>query len=420
MSLLRLIFSFLLGFLLFSATLAPVGASEGSALKFFGSGPNDIDRVKIPLGTISDGQITASLPVNVSGDFTIEFWMRATPGANNAPACDDHGWYYGNIIIDRDVDGPGDYGDYGVAICDGRLAFGVAVGDDERMVFGATPVVAGQWQHIALTRADGGAIAIFVDGRLDAQGPGPAGRLDYRTNRPSEQPNSDPYLVLGAEKHDYEGSAYYHGLLDDLHISNQVRYSSEFVRPSGPHQPDGATVALYRFDEGSGHVINDSSAAPGGPSHGMLMIGGDENGPHWSGDHAFRPVEEQQQQQQPPPPLQEFELELPSEPSADQVTDQPSTPIALAPTSSAPLQPVELDLAPSTSEATTMPQASPTAEVPVEALLGLSVPTVSPDQIANTPPPNASATIPIFLALGITIILLGMGIFGIILWRAKN
>ncbi|PDW01026.1 LamG domain-containing protein [Candidatus Viridilinea mediisalina] len=418
MSMLRCIFSMLVTLLLLGTTFTPVAASEGSSLRFFGSGPNDIDRVKIPLGSISDGQIIDSLPVNVGGDFTIEFWIRATPGANNAPACEDRGWYYGNIIIDRDVDGPGDYGDYGVAICDGRLAFGVAVGDEERMIFGTTSVVTGQWHHVAVTRADGGAIAIFVDGRLDAQGPGPVGRIDYRTNRPSEQPNSDPYLVLGAEKHDYEGSAYYYGWLADLHISNQVRYMSDFVRPSGPHQPDGATVALYRFDEGSGTVINDSSGAPGGPSHGILMIGGDENGTRWSDDNPFRQVEEHEQE---PPPLPEVDAELPSEPVDDEALDEPLTPIALAPTPLAPLQPVDPDLAPVDTEPTALNQTTVPDEVLLEAPAIITLPTViPPNQIANTPPPSASGTTAVFLALGITVLLLGMAVFGVMFWRAKN
>ncbi|RRR65661.1 MAG: LamG domain-containing protein [Candidatus Viridilinea halotolerans] len=390
----------LFGLFLFCATLRPAAAAEGSSLHFFGGGSGDVDRVKIPLGSIDDGQLRASLPVNVADAFTIEFWMQATPGANNAAACADNGWYYGNIIIDRDVDGAGDYGDYGVALCDQRIAFGVAVGETEGMVFGATPVTDGAWHHIAVTRAAGGNLAIFVDGRLDGQAPGPAGQIDYRTNRPTDQPNSDPYLVLGAEKHDYEGSAYYHGRLDDLHIANQVRYTSDFVRPSGPHQPDGATVALYRFDEGSGVIVNDSSGAPGGPSHGMLMLGGPANGPLWSDEHPFRADE-----------TAALEQDLSSEGAPeDAVPNELETSVVITPTpfppleASTPVPPEPLPL-------------SPTAEVVVNPT---STPVNLPAALSSAPPPDAASGQPILVALVITLLGLGTIVGGILIWHRRK
>jgi len=257
-----------------------------SALRFFGAGAAEPGRVRIPLGPINAGRITASAPVNVSGDFTIEFWMKASAADNPAPAC-PNGWYYGHIIIDRDVDGAGDYGDYGIALCDGRLAAGVSVGEDDRQLVSSVVVTDGQWRHIALTRSDGGRIALFVDGAPAGSTEGPGGRIDYRIDRATGQPDSDPYLVLGAEKHGYPGSYHYSGLLDDLRISNVARYSGPFSPPAGPHPLDAQTVALYRFDEGSGTFIGDSSDATGGPSHGTLMVSGNPAGPVWSNDTPF-------------------------------------------------------------------------------------------------------------------------------------
>lgn len=257
-----------------------------SALRFFGASATEPGRVRIPLGPINAGRITASAPVNVSGDFTIEFWMKASAADNPAPAC-PNGWYYGHIIIDRDVDGAGDYGDYGIALCDGRLAAGVSVGEDDRQLVSSVVVTDGQWRHIALTRSDGGRIALFVDGAPAGSTEGPGGRVDYRVDRATGQPDSDPYLVLGAEKHGYPGSYHYSGLLDDLRISNVARYSGPFSTPVGPHPLDAQTVALYRFDEGSGTFIGDNSDAIGGPSHGTLMVSGNPAGPVWSNDTPF-------------------------------------------------------------------------------------------------------------------------------------
>ncbi|MBO9317332.1 MAG: LamG domain-containing protein, partial [Chloroflexus sp.] len=114
---------------------------------------------------------------------------------------------------------------------------------------------------------------------------GAVGRIDYREHRTTSYPNSDPYLVLGAEKHDYPGSRYYSGLLDDLRFSRVVRYTTPFARPTAPHTIDADTVALYRFDEGSGVRIGDS--APGGVNTGELKPRPGGAAQHWSTDTPF-------------------------------------------------------------------------------------------------------------------------------------
>ncbi len=268
-------------------------AEDGSSLRFYGTVGGGADRVKLPLGSLADGRLSSSLPLNVGQDFTLEFWMRAEPGANQAPACGSGpvGWYYGNVVIDRDIFGEGDYGDYGLALRDGRLVVGVNAGNSgaELHLCGQRELRDGAWHHIAVTRAaSDGRVQLFVDGNLDVSAVGPSGRIDYREGRltPVEYPN-DPYLVLAAEKHDYPGSLYYNGWLDDLRLSNTVRYSDNFARPTAPHPTDAATVALYRFDEGSGTAITDSSGAAGGPSAGTLSPLADDAARHWSRETPF-------------------------------------------------------------------------------------------------------------------------------------
>lgn len=258
-------------------------ASTAYALQFFGNGAGDIDRVKIALGN-------PSRPVDVGGDFTIEFWMKARAADNTSGPCAAGGsnWINGNTIIDRDVYGGGDFGDYGISLYGGRIAFGVARGANENTICSASGVADGQWHHIAVTRNTAtGQLRIFVDGQVDAQGSGPAGDVSYRDGRPTVYPN-DPFLVIGAEKHD-AGPQYpsYRGLLDDVRISNTVRYSGNFAPPTAPHAADGATVALYRFDEGNGATIIDS--APGGQSPGVVRYGGSPAGPVWVFDTPFGP-----------------------------------------------------------------------------------------------------------------------------------
>lgn len=263
-----------------SATTPP---GSNRSLRFFGNGVDapGQDRVEIALGN-------PSRPVNVgNGDFTIEFWMKAALSDNNNGhqcSADGDDWILGHIVIDRDVFGAGDYGDYGISLASGRVAFGVSSGSNGVTVCGTSNIADGAWHHVAVQRRlNDGMLWLFVDGALQRQVDGPNGRIDYRIGR-SGAPD-DPFLVFGAEKHD-AGSAYpsYSGFLEEVRLSNVLRYGANFTRPGGPFSPDANTVALYRFNEASGTTIVDSSGAAGGPSNGVMNVGGDPAGPVRSTD----------------------------------------------------------------------------------------------------------------------------------------
>ena len=52
-----------------------------------------------------------------STDFTLEFFLKMMLAdvTGTGPAGND-GWITGNIVFDRDIWGPGDFGDFGVAL----------------------------------------------------------------------------------------------------------------------------------------------------------------------------------------------------------------------------------------------------------------------------------------------------------------
>lgn len=261
-------------------SLTPQG--NGYSLRFYGNGYGDIDRVKIKLDD-------PPRPIDIGGSFTIEWWMKASTQENPTDTCTtgEDNWIYGNILIDRDVYGAGDYGDFGVSLGGGRLMFGVGQGNGGMGICGATVVTDGQWHHIAVTRRQTGQLRIWVDGKLDAQASGPEGDISYRDNRITTYPN-DPYLVLGAEKHD-AGAEYpsYSGFMDELRVSNVIRYTTAFTPTTHPFTTDANTVALYHMDEGGGDELTDTSGATGGPSRGQMRYGGDPLGPVWSTDSPF-------------------------------------------------------------------------------------------------------------------------------------
>jgi hypothetical protein len=269
-------------------TSKSVAKEYSYSLRFYGHGVGDIDRVKI--------QIDPPVPADLGAtDFTIEWWMKAHLEENASPSCAPGGdnWIFGNIVLDRDIWGPGDYGDYGISLAGGRIAFGINNGENAETACGSILVADGRWHHVAVTRRYGdGLMRIFVDGQLDREVDGPDGDVSYRDGRGTGY-EDDPFLVIGAEKHD-AGPEYpsYSGWIDEVRVSDVIRYTSGFEPPSAPFISDGNTVALYHLDEGpvgacTGTVL-DSSGASGGPSNGTCNYGGtDPAGPVYAADIPF-------------------------------------------------------------------------------------------------------------------------------------
>jgi hypothetical protein len=101
--------------------------------------------------------------------------------------------------------------------------------------------------HVAVTRNQtSGPLRIFVDGVLDAEGSGPTGDVSYRDGRSTSNPK-DRIIAIGAEKHDISTSQYpsYSGWVDELRISNTIRYTSNFTPPTSPFNSDANTAGLY-------------------------------------------------------------------------------------------------------------------------------------------------------------------------------
>lgn len=272
------------------------------AVRFYGTGTGQADRVKIRIDAPGN-------PLNVGDDFTIEFWIRCSPADNNGVVYntfDGDGWITGNTIVDRDIFAATDYGDYGIAIgvagTSRVVAFGVANSSGGRTIVGTNNVCDGRWHHIAVTRVrTNGILRIYIDGRLDAQGTGPVGTLAYRSGRSTSWPDSDPYLVFGAEKHD-AGSAYpsFNGFFDEFRMwtqaLTQVQISNVFREIIATNTP--GLVAYYRFEEGSGTNVFDSTAKS---PPGMLIAGITNNG-QWMARAINTNWTAPVGQQTPPPP----------------------------------------------------------------------------------------------------------------------
>jgi hypothetical protein len=267
-------------------------SAHADSLRFYGNnggnGGNFIDRVEIPV----DNPAT---PADIGAtDFTIELWLKTTPG-NNAPAITPgsvNNWIEGNIFFDRDRFGAGRA--FGASLTGGGVTFGVVVpvgaAQEPRTWRAATDIRDGNWHHVAIQRTrNSGTVQIYIDGVRRVDESGPAGDISFPDGAGggSGPGGKDPFIVLGAEKHDADPRQFpsYFGYMTELRLSNMLRYSGANITvPSGRFAVDGNTLALYHFGDAPGNVLVD---ADGGQSNGNLRRGGTNNGPTWEADSPF-------------------------------------------------------------------------------------------------------------------------------------
>lgn len=102
----------------------------------------------------------------------------------------------------------------------------------------------GVLHHVAGTYSEGAAV-LFVDGR----------KVGFNNN-----------VVFGAETGTkisigcWSGKDHVHqGIIDEVRISEIVRYTDDFDVPNGPFQPDADTMSLWHFDEGEGNLTVDDA-----------------------------------------------------------------------------------------------------------------------------------------------------------------
>jgi hypothetical protein len=355
------------------------GTGVNSSLHFLPGGSGG--RVAIPVDDPANTLAGPPVDVGASDDFTIDVWLRALPGENAAEAiaCGaNDNWKLGNILLDRRRFGGAGYG---LSIAGGRIAFGVTGPSGASLTLcGTTDVTDGQWHLITLARnrwdgtAPDGALWLFVDGQLQTpEAAGPGGDISY-PDAASPSSMMDLYLVLGVDKY-VAGSPSFVGWVDELRFSNIIRSRTSFAAPTAPFVPDSNTLALFRFNEGSGDAIYDTSGyrdptpplePPAGPSGAQRLPAGAPLSPEWSNQNPFAPV---------PTPT----------PTATAPT---ASPTSTAPTASA--TPTSSSTATSGPSATATPSVSSTATASPSATTSASATTTAAPSDTPTAAPSAT------------------------------
>ncbi|OYW20669.1 MAG: hypothetical protein B7Z55_06935, partial [Planctomycetales bacterium 12-60-4] len=133
----------------------------------------------------------------------------------------------------------------------------------EHLVSTVNSIQPGIRTHIALVFQEG-RCSLYING--DASGNQP-----YTLKKPV-QPSGEHLLCLGAAMTTTDGQIqpgqFFRGQIEWVRISSQARYSTAFDPPAVP-ATDEETLALYRFDEGTGDVLHDVS----GNGHDGKIVG---------------------------------------------------------------------------------------------------------------------------------------------------
>ena len=122
----------------------------------------------------------------------------------------------------------------------------------------------GAWHHAAGTY-DGATMRLFVDGILVDAAP-VTGNIDQTTK---------PFYIASADG----AGDLFAGNIDEVRLSNTVRYTTNFAVATGPFAPDAFTAGLWHLDDATGTTATDSSA--------NANTGSLKNGPTWSIDVPF-------------------------------------------------------------------------------------------------------------------------------------
>jgi len=220
-------------------TLYAVWTSNGSggdnyALQFNGLQFNSANYVSVPMS------------YNLAGDFTMEAWINLIT-------------HDGFWTILRPVNGSSVF----IAVGNSIYLQGPNSSGWYRWSISWT---SGTWHHIAV-EMNGGTPMLFYDG------------TSLGTPETSGSPSFGSYSELDIGGN-FSGGTSINGSIDEVRISNTARYLSDFSADLAAHRSnyldlasDGNTVGLWKFNQGSGASLTDSS----GNGHTGTLV----NSPIW-------------------------------------------------------------------------------------------------------------------------------------------
>ena len=204
-----------------------------------------VDAANQVLKLIGDSESFFEVPDDDSLDadleeFTVEAWVNPSD------------WHGEDIVVNKEDA-------YEFAVVEGSFDTAVQpLGQGWEWHVSGEEVPIGEWTHLAITW-DGDLINMYFNGEWAAEG-----------FKPGDAVNDSPdTLKVGRRTRGDETHSSFEGFVDEVRISNIVRYTDDgFVPATTAFVPDEHTVALYHFDDHDNGVVRDAS---GLGNHGELL-----------------------------------------------------------------------------------------------------------------------------------------------------
>jgi hypothetical protein len=190
-----------------------------------------------------------SIPLSVSNSFTIDFWVKTTATGGSGQ------WYDGMGLVDGEVAGV--VNDFGITLVGNTAAFGV--GNPDTTIYTTNPINDGYWHHVSATRDSvSGQMCLYLDGNLQATGPGPPGT---RTDPPS--------LRIGSVQTGVAGG-FLPGAIDDVQLFDRV-FSAAEVPTLMNHSPSLMPVSDTTILAGRTLLITNTATDPDLPAQRLTF-----------------------------------------------------------------------------------------------------------------------------------------------------
>jgi hypothetical protein len=187
------------------------------------------------------------------GPVTVEMWLRPAVATET-----------GIIVL-----GGNDDSGWSLEMENGRIVFWVRTNQGWQSNSHPSVLQSGVWYHVAATYGSS-SIRAFVNGQAST------------ASAAGATLTQGSLLQMGA----FAGYPVFAGALDDVRISNVVRYAGNFTAPPTPHAIDANTVDLWRFDEGASQTAADSAGTPNNATLGASNQA-DAADPIWVAGYPF-------------------------------------------------------------------------------------------------------------------------------------
>jgi Concanavalin A-like lectin/glucanases superfamily len=194
--------------------------------------------------------------MGLNGDFTIEAWVNWRGASATFP----------DPTFMRIFDFGNDLSNYMFLVPQSNfngqtgVMFAITIAGVTQYVQSATPLPTNSWHHIAVTIDNASNTAtLFIDGTpiVPTAGSTAPGSFTFRPGSLGSTTNN----WLGRSEYAVSpfNDPFYNGNIDELRISNTVRYTGVFTPHPTEFVNDANTIALYHFDEGVGQTTADAS-----------------------------------------------------------------------------------------------------------------------------------------------------------------